>query len=408
MKKIAIVHFTIYPVIGGVEVVIDQHARLLADKGYDVEIFCAEGKQFDKRVKVTIVPEIDVRAEENMKIRTALEKENKVVREFDLLSEKVYRKFRQLLAGKDFCILHNIQSNQLHIPGAAAFRKLAEELDCRFIAWCHDHVLTTPYYADKSRDKYPWSIIGEKDKNMQYVVVSETQQKKLSKLFGVPEKELKVVPNGVPIKGFLTNNETIYRIFEKYGLFSEKLVMLMPSRVVPRKNIEYGIKLLAEIRKKLGYGKVVLTGRAHAQRPELEKYYHDLKDMAKKLGLEKYFIFLSEIRVNGRELYIDDEMIRDLFYACDMLLFPSKQEGFGIPLLEAAMVRMPAVVSNIDVHVGLGIDHIFIDIAKEPREHVDKIAEFCENNTIIRNRKFVLNTYSWDSIYENTMKHLFE
>jgi glycosyltransferase involved in cell wall biosynthesis len=407
-KKIAIIHFTIYPVIGGVEILIDQHARLLADRGYDIELFVAQGQKFDPRVKVTVVPEIDCTSKDNMEVRQKLEKENTVIPKFEVLSKDVYKVFKKLLADKDYCVIHNMQTNQLHIPAAKAFRKLATELPTKFIAWCHDHVLLTPYYADKDKDKYPWTVISEKDKNMNYVVVSKTQQKHMAKLFGVDKKQLKVVPNGVPIKNFLIKSDFVYNFFVKNELFKEHLIMLMPSRVVPRKNIEYGIKLLAEIKKKHKFGKIIITGKAHAQRPELRKYYHDLKQLALDHGLEKDVIWLSEQVHKGKEVYIDDQMIVDLFQVCDALLFPSIKEGFGIPLLEASLVRMPAICSNIEVHQELGFDHIYVDINKEPKTHVDKVVDFYKQNPMTKNRKRVLANYSWDSIYEDHLEPLFK
>jgi glycosyltransferase involved in cell wall biosynthesis len=38
---------------------------------------------------------------------------------------------------------------------------------------------------------------------------------------------------------------------------------------------------------------------------------------------------------------VQDDTLRDLFLLADCLLFPSKQEGFGLPIIEAGLHRLP-------------------------------------------------------------------
>ena len=46
---------------------------------------------------------------------------------------------------------------------------------------------------------------------------------------------------------------------------------------------------------------------------------------------------------------IDDEKLNMIYNACDVLLFPSLDEGFGYPLAEAMTVGLPVVASDIPV-----------------------------------------------------------
>ena len=46
---------------------------------------------------------------------------------------------------------------------------------------------------------------------------------------------------------------------------------------------------------------------------------------------------------------VDDSKLRDIYSAADVLLFPSKEEGFGIPMIEAMASGLPVVASNIPI-----------------------------------------------------------
>ena len=46
---------------------------------------------------------------------------------------------------------------------------------------------------------------------------------------------------------------------------------------------------------------------------------------------------------------VDDLKLRDIYSAADVLFFPSMEEGFGIPMIEAMASGLPVVASNIPI-----------------------------------------------------------
>lgn len=46
---------------------------------------------------------------------------------------------------------------------------------------------------------------------------------------------------------------------------------------------------------------------------------------------------------------LSDQTVADLYGACDVLLFPTLEEGFGLPVIEAFASGLPVVASDIDV-----------------------------------------------------------
>ena len=60
--------------------------------------------------------------------------------------------------------------------------------------------------------------------------------------------------------------------------------------------------------------------------------------------------------------YIDDIKMNLVYNACDLLLMPSLEEGFGYPVVEAFKAGLPVVTSDIDVfHEVVGEAAVFVD-----------------------------------------------
>ena len=79
--KIVLIHYAAPPIIGGVEAVIGQQARLLADDGHQVSILAGRGEQTDERIPFTKVPLVGSRDKEILAIKRDLDK-GRVPKEF--------------------------------------------------------------------------------------------------------------------------------------------------------------------------------------------------------------------------------------------------------------------------------------------------------------------------------------
>ena len=112
----------------------------------------------------------------------------------------------------------------------------------------------------------------------------------------------------------------------RLGLARDTLLVLQPTRAIPRKDVPAGIS----VAERLG-GTYWLTGPAEdGYGPTLDR-------------------LLAGARCPTRRLLPDGMSMADAYAACDVVVFPSTWEGFGNPLLEAAVHRRPIVVADYPV-----------------------------------------------------------
>src|SRR5206468_12725641 len=58
--KIGLLHYTSWPVVGGVEAVLRQQATLMTGAGHSVSIVCGDGKGFSDAIPTLVFPELNL------------------------------------------------------------------------------------------------------------------------------------------------------------------------------------------------------------------------------------------------------------------------------------------------------------------------------------------------------------
>ena len=134
---------------------------------------------------------------------------------------------------------------------------------------------------------------------------------------------------------------------EAIGLAADDIIILQPTRVVPRKGIERAIELVAEIGDPRC--KLVISHEAGDEGLEYERM---LRRVAKRLQVDLRFVSTRvsddrELGPDGKKLY----SLWDIYRQADLVTFPSLYEGFGNALLEAFYCRKPLVVNRYAVFI---------------------------------------------------------
>jgi len=233
------------------------------------------------------------------------------------------------------------------------------------------------------------------------VTVSYAMKDELMKL-GFPKDKIQVCYNGVNPEKYnpeTTDAEQIKKIREFYGIKDDELMILFIGRLVGVKGVDRLIMAMPHVLQKIPNAKLVIVGLG-----DLQDY---LVNLVRTMRLDDSVKFRFE--------FIPEEE-RILHYAaCDLAVFPSLYEPFGIVVLEAMSMERPVVVGGADIS---GMREIVIPHGEEqcgfhvnpsnPTDIAWGIVSALENpekrKWLGKNgRQRVLNEFTWDKIAERTV-----
>jgi len=153
---------------------------------------------------------------------------------------------------------------------------------------------------------------------------------------GFPKDKIQVSYNGVDPHKYNPQNiskEQIKKIREKYGIKDDELMILFLGRLVAVKGVDKLIMALPHILQKLPNVKLVVVGVGDQQ-----EY---MMNLTRTMRLEAYVKFCFD--------FIPEEERIAHYAACDLAVFPSYYEPFGIVALEAMSMEKPVVVGAAGV-----------------------------------------------------------
>ena len=393
---VASLHYAAPPGVGGVEQTIYYHALELTRAGHAVRIVTGQGDLFDPRVPVNIVPEFGSRHADVLAIKKQLDQGN-VTTDFNALREQLVSLLSEALVDVDALIAHNVFTLHKNLPLTAALYELIRPGGFQVLAWHHDLAWDDPRYADDVHDGYPWDLLRTPWPGVRHVTVSTSQQGRLATLYGIPPEQIAVVPPGVDPARFFRWTDTTVRLVSEHGWLDADVLFLLPARITRRKNVEMALRILAAFRAQTRLdGRLIVSGPPGAHNPANAAYLQSLLDLRRDLGLKEVAHFLYESDITP-----DDDTMADLYQLVDALLFPSAKEGFGIPILEAGLARLPIFCADIPPlrETGEGSAHFF-DLQSDPVAIADNMAQVLGRDATHRLRRRVLSRFTWRRIVE--------
>jgi len=175
-------------------------------------------------------------------------------------------------------------------------------------------------YREVSGKEWYGSLIAKR-----VTAVSQVTKNEVMNLYNVPDWKCDVVPNGVIPRQYRANIDP-GEVKGKYGIHPYAPLILFVGRLVYQKGPDLFIDSLRDVCNSRWDAKVIVAGDGG-----MRQY---LQDKARDLPVN----FVGYIP--------DSEYIR-ILNACDLVVIPSRNEPFGLVLLEAWSAEKPVVASDV-------------------------------------------------------------
>lgn len=197
-------------------------------------------------------------------------------------------------------------------------------------------ILTFGRYRSESVDYLYWSTAFALRHAKKIIAVSKSTKQELLNIYSpLPDAKIAVIYNGYPTDLYppLDSVKKNPEILAKYGLAAP--YFLYVGRLEKKKNTSALVEAFALLVENQPQIKVnlVLVGDAGFG-------YDEVKYIIQEFNLEKK-VFLPG--------WASEEDLPYIFSAASAFIFPSKYEGFGIPILQALACGVPTAVSNLPV-----------------------------------------------------------
>ena len=237
-------------------------------------------------------------------------------------------------------IFENILSIPMHVPLGVAAAELLAETHLPAIAHHHDFYWERNRYSVNAANDFLDMAFPPRNQDLQHVTINQAAQEELARRKAVPSI---LIPNALdfdtppPMPDAYSAD-----VRSEIGLQPDDLMILQPTRVVPRKGIEHAINLV----KQLGNPKYKLVV-THEAGDEGMAYRNMLAEYARQAGVDLRFFEtrvgdMRQITHDGKKIYT----LWDIYPYAALVTYPSLYEGFGNAFLEAIYFNVPLLVNR--------------------------------------------------------------
>jgi glycosyltransferase involved in cell wall biosynthesis len=398
---ISILHYASPPGVGGVESLIGHQARALHRLSYPVRVLSGEGAAFDASIPTHIDPRFHSTHPQVLARKQELDA-GQVTPAFESLVEQMTEALRQALGESTVCIAHNLLTLHKNLALTAALRRVR---DLRLIAYCHDLAWTNTQYRAELHAGYPWDLLRQPWPGVRYVTISQARQAEMAVLLGIPPQDIPVITPGIDPASFFRWGAETTHLAEHFRWLEADGLLLLPARLTRRKNIEFALHVLAALRQHSERDfRLIVTGPPGPHNPDNAHYLRELLTLRESLGLDSVAHFCALTQTDAVQV-LSDDTVSDLYRLADTLFFPSTQEGFGIPILEAGLSGTPIFCSDLAPLRQTGQTEIYtFDPRNAQAESVaESIWATLHESRTYRLRLRVRQQYRWETLVRDQL-----
>ena len=293
----------------------------------------------------------------------------KVEREIFALAGAIEGELRRVLRENKFdrLVVANVFSLPIHFPLAVALERVINEYKIYTISRNHDFWWERDRYLKSHCFEFFSRWFPPKSDYISHVTINSLAQKELERRTGIKSQ---VIGDCYDFeKGEFKMDSYAGKWREDFGISKKDVVFLQATRIVPRKQIELSMELVA----RLSDPRIILVLAGH-DGDESGRYLETLRELDRSLQIRTKYI---GSRVGGRREMRDGQRIYtlwDCFANCDLVTYPSAVEGFGNQFIEAVYFKKPIFVNRYPV--------FRVDIEPLGFETVAISAEQCLNKAL--------------------------
>lgn len=332
----------------GVSLESEKWAGVLEEAGHEVFWFAGE---LDRPAgRSMLVPEAHFTDAANRRIEEGVwgrlhrsPEINRLIGErVELLRQRLHRFVEAF--GIDILIVENALTIPMQIPLGVALTLFIAETGTPTIAHHHDFYWERTRFAVNAVRDYLEMAFPPSLPQIQHTVINSAARDQLAWRKGLSSV---VVPN---VLDFERPPDPAVadcaRVRERMEIDADALLLLQPTRVVPRKGIEHAITLASRLRDR--HSTLLIT---HESGDEGDAYLQALQEMAREAQVDLRLVRTVQPRVAGAASPEGALSLWEVYPCADLVTYPSLYEGFGNALLEAFYFRVPVLINRYSIFV---------------------------------------------------------
>lgn len=160
------------------------------------------------------------------------------------------------------------------------------------------------------------------------IVTTSRMLDELVQIYSIPKSKISIIPNGIKAGKFKRSSDAI-KVKEKYGIYPGEPMVLFCGRMSIQKGPDLLVEAIPKILTSHGNVKFVFIGEGCMR--------HICERRAYELGVSGACRFLGYLPASEKE---------ELMEACDIFCIPSRNEPFGVVVLEAWDACKPVVATE--------------------------------------------------------------
>ncbi|MEW5818642.1 MAG: glycosyltransferase family 4 protein [Cyanobacteriota bacterium] len=345
----------------GVSLEAAKWVTVLERMGHD--IYYIVGEYSNPPENTTIIPEMGFFTDENTWIQyhafSPTQEKNELYDRINNLSNLIEEKITDAIEkfSIDLIILENCITIPMQIPLGLAIKNLLHKNPIPAIAHHHDFYWERERFLNNNVQDILDIAFPVQESCISHTCINSIQKRALKDKFNI---DAIVVPNVFDFNSNVNRVDDFNKDFrEIIGLSKNNIIFLQPSRIVPRKTIEYSIELVRQLHDDNIH--FVLAGYSG---DEGEEYLRKLEKLILEARISAHFIhehIFSERKTCPNKIYT----LWDSYVHCDLVTFPSDFEGFGNHVVEAFYFKKPLFTNNYSVYSAdiapTGVDTILMN-----------------------------------------------